>query len=182
MAKNISTDHSWTLFLDRDGVINHQKEGGYILNWDEFVFYEGVKEAMQVFSKKFKYICVITNQRGVGKGNMSLQDLKTIHQNLQYEVAAIGGKIDRFYFCTDPESTSDCRKPNAGMAFQAKQDFPAIDFSKTIMVGNSLSDMEFGRNIGATNIFLNTTNFTVNESDERVDACFPTLLDFAKTL
>jgi histidinol-phosphate phosphatase family protein len=182
VAKKIITDHSWTLFLDRDGVINHQKEGGYILNWDEFVFYEGVKEAMQVFSKKFKYICIITNQRGVGKGDMSLQDLETIHLNLQAEVASIGGRIDRFYYCTDLESTSNCRKPNVGMALQAKKDFPAIDFSKTIMVGNSLSDMAFGRNIGAINIFLNTTNTAVNESDERIDLCFATLYDFAKTL
>jgi histidinol-phosphate phosphatase family protein len=182
VKKNIITDNTWTLFLDRDGVINQQKEGGYILNWDEFVFYDGVKEAMQVFSTKFKHICIITNQRGVGKGDMSLKDLQNIHQILQVQVTKAGGRIDQFYFCTDVDATSDCRKPNAGMAFQAKNDFPAINFSKTIMVGNSLSDMEFGRKIGATNIFLNTTNFTVNESDERVDCCFATLYDFAKTL
>jgi len=182
VKKDFITDHLWTLFLDRDGVINEQKEGGYILNWDEFVFYDGVKEAMQVFSKKFKHICIITNQRGVSKGEMSLQDLQTIHQNLKNEVTEIGGKIDSIYYCTDQEAGSTCRKPNTGMALQAKQDYPSIDFTKTIMVGNSPGDMEFGRNIGATTIFLNTTNSFINKSDERVDYCFATLLDFAKTL
>ena len=182
MQKDIITDHLWTLFLDRDGVINEQKEGGYILNWEEFVFYDGVKEAMQVFSKKFKHICIITNQRGVGKGEMSLQDLNIIHQNLKTEVAAVGGRIDKIYFCTEQESTSACRKPNTGMALQAKQDYPSINFAKTIMVGNSPGDMEFGKNIGATTVFLNTTNNAINELDKRVDYCFTTLLDFAKTL
>jgi len=182
VEKKIITDFSWTLFLDRDGVINHQKEGGYILNWDEFELYEGVKEAMQIFSTKFNCVCVITNQRGVGKGDMTLQDLQTIHQNLQTAVADSGGKIDKIYFCTDLESAGTCRKPNTGMALQAKKDFAAIDFNKTIMVGNSPSDMEFGRNIGATNVFLNTTNNTLNTTDDSIDYCFATLFDFAKSL
>ena len=64
-------DTSWTLFLDRDGVINHEKKDEYILNWREFQFYDGVKEAFQKFSSNFGKIIVISNQRGVGVGSLN---------------------------------------------------------------------------------------------------------------
>jgi len=66
-------DNTWTLFLDRDGVINHEKHKDYIHTWDEFIFYEGVIKAMAVFAKKFKHIVIVTNQRGIGKGVTRLQ-------------------------------------------------------------------------------------------------------------
>ena len=61
-------DNTWTLFLDRDGVINHEKHLDYIHTWDEFKFYDGVTEAIEIFAKKFNRIIVVTNQKGVGKG------------------------------------------------------------------------------------------------------------------
>jgi histidinol phosphatase-like enzyme len=67
-------DTSWTLFIDRDGVINQEKKEDYILNWNEFKFYDGVKQAMEIFNKKFGVIVVVTNQRGIGKGLMTEDD------------------------------------------------------------------------------------------------------------
>lgn len=61
-------DASWTLFLDRDGVINQRKMGGYITSKSEFSFEEGVLDAIAVFDKVFQYIFVVTNQQGIGKG------------------------------------------------------------------------------------------------------------------
>lgn len=175
-------DPSWTLFLDRDGVINHQKEGSYILHWDEFVFYEGVLNAMPVFASLFKYIVIITNQRGVGKGLMTEQELQQIHHNMKKKIEDAGGRIDGIYFCTALDAGSPCRKPNTGMALQAREDHPAIDFSKSIMVGNSFSDMDFGRGIGAATIFVTTTHKAVEKNDQRIDAVYETLQDFATTL
>jgi D-glycero-D-manno-heptose 1,7-bisphosphate phosphatase len=175
-------DRDWTLFLDRDGVINHEKHLDYIHTWGEFVFYDGVKDAMKIFAKKFNHIFVVTNQKGVGKGLTKLDDLNIIHKNMQAAIAAAGGRIDKVYFCSDLEETSPCRKPNAGMAFQAKQDFPAIDFSISVMVGNTLSDMGFGRNIGATTIFLPTTRPDAEHSDSQIDAVYTSLLHFAEAL
>jgi len=182
MSKIIEIDQTWTLFLDRDGVINHQKEGGYILNWSEFKFYEGVTAAMKQFSQQFGKIFIVTNQKGVGKGVMTEEDLKIIHQNMLHHIQIAGGRIDAFYYCIDTSTDSPCRKPNAGMALQARIDFSTIEFNKSIMVGNSLSDMEFGRNFGSTNVFLNTTNFEVDSSDKRVDFCFNSLIDFANNI
>lgn len=177
--KNI--DPSWTLFIDRDGVINHEKHLDYIHTWDEFKFYDGVKEAIEIFSKKFSYIIMITNQRGVAKGLTKLEDLQLIHKNMLEEIEDAGGRIDKIYFCADMESPN--RKPNPGMGLQAVKDFPEIDLSKSIMIGNTLSDMKFGRNLGvAVNIFLSTTQKDMVLPHEDIDLVFDDLISVAKAL
>ena len=172
-------DKTWTLFLDRDGVINQEKHLDYVHNWDEFKFYDGVKEACKVFSQLFKYIVVVTNQRGIGKGVTKLEDLLLIHQNMKSEIEANGGKINQIYFCPDINSDSPNRKPNPGMAYMAKNDFPEIDFKKSIMIGNTISDMEFGKNIGAYTIFLSTTHPEITVPDNRIDLKMSSLHEVA---
>ena len=141
--KNV--DKNWTLFLDRDGVINHDKIGSYIFNAEEFRFYDGVTDAMKIFHQLFGHIVIVTNQRGVGKGLMSELDLMQIHNKMLQETEAAGGRIDAIYYATSLDNNHPERKPHSGMALKAKADLPEIDFSKSIMVGNNLSDMEFGR-------------------------------------
>lgn len=175
-------DKTWTLFLDRDGVINYEKHKDYIHTWDEFYFYEGVKEAIAVFSKKFKYVIVITNQRGIGKGITRTDDVDLIHKNMKAEIEKNGGRIDAVYFCPDLDESSPNRKPNPGMGLQAVSDFPDIDLSKAIMIGNTLSDMQFGRNMGIKTIFLPTTRPEVDIHDERIDAVYDSLASFAESL
>src|SRR5438105_15775882 len=110
-----SIDKSWTLFLDRDGVINDEKYLQYVNTWQEFRFYEGVKEALKIFSQRFGRILIVTNQRGVAKGITKLEDLELIHSNLLKEIDEAEGKVDQIYFCTDMDDTSPNRKPNTGM-------------------------------------------------------------------
>lgn len=167
-------DTSWTLFLDRDGVINKEKSGDYIYNWDSFVFYEDALPALKEFAKWFGKIFIITNQRGVGKGLMSEADLQDIHTHLLEAVEATGGRIDGIYYCTDAEDGGR-RKPKPGMALEAKRDFPEIDFTKSLMLGNRLSDMEFGRNLGMKTIYLQTTHPEITAEHSWVDAAFPHL-------
>ncbi len=183
MAINLNKiDNTWTLFLDRDGVINHEKHLDYIHTWDEFVFYEGVKEAIAVFAKTFHRIIVVTNQKGVGKGVTKLEDLQLIHKNMIAGIEAGGGRIDAVYFCPDLDSDSPNRKPNPGMGLQAVQDFPDIDLDKAIMIGNTISDMQFGRNLGIQTIFLPTTRPEVDLNDERIDTVYGSLIAFANDL
>ncbi len=179
-VKNI--DKSWTLFLDRDGVINHEKHMDYIHTWDEFVFYDGVKEALKIFNHVFGHIVVVTNQKGVGKGVTRAEDLAEIHQNMIEAIEAAGGRIDKVYFCADLEESSPNRKPNPGMGLQAKTDFEAIDLTKAIMIGNTMSDMEFGRNLGIKTIFLPTTRPEVDTTDKRIDMVCSSLAAFAGIL
>lgn len=175
-------NNSWTLFLDRDGVINHEKHKDYIHTWDEFKFYDGVLEAMKVFAARFNHIIVVTNQKGVGKGLTKLDDLHTIHANMEQEIKKAGGRIDAIFYCSDLEDESPYRKPNPGMGLQAVKQFPDIDLTKTIMVGNTISDMEFGRNLGIYTIFLPTTRPEVDLTDTRIDAVCNSLFAFALSL
>jgi D-glycero-D-manno-heptose 1,7-bisphosphate phosphatase len=175
-------DKTWTLFLDRDGVINHEKHQDYIHTWDEFVFYDGVTEAIAVFSKIFGRIIVVTNQKGVGKGVTKKEDLVLIHRKMMAAISAAGGRIDAVYFCSDLDDDSPNRKPNPGMGLQAVHKFPEIDLRRSIMVGNTLSDMQFGRNLGVQTIFLPTTRPEVDLNDERIDAVYHSLIDFAIAL
>ena len=181
MFNTADINKDWTLFLDRDGVINVEKDEDYIRNWDEFVFYDGVLAAMHTFNQRFGTIVLVTNQRGVGKGLMSLTDLESIHANMLQHIQQAGGRIDKIYFCTDLNNDSPNRKPNAGMALQARQDFPHIDFSKSIIAGNKLSDMHFGRNAGMHTAFIATTH-PDTYPHPYIDVKFDTLADFAATL
>ena len=175
-------DKTWTLFLDRDGVINHEEHPKYVSTWEEFKFYDGVKEAMNILNNHFNNIVMVTNQKGVGKQLMSIDDLNFIHQNMLEEINTAGGRVDKIYFCSDLEDSSPNRKPNPGMAFQAKADFPVIDFTKSIIVGNKPSDMKFGRNAGMHTVFVATTNPEVEYPNPLIDLRFNDLLSFAYAL
>lgn len=177
-----SIDKNWTLFLDRDGVINHDKDNDYIRNWNEFRFYDTTLEALAKLAAIFPRIMITTNQKGVGKGWMTLEDLNDIHTNMLREVKAAGGRIDKVYFCSDLSDDSVNRKPNPGMAFQAKADFPEIDLSKSIIVGNRISDMGFGRNAGMYTVFVATTHPETPYPDPLIDLRYDSLMDFANAV
>lgn len=124
---------------------------------------------------------MITNQRGVAKGLTQVADMEEIHTNMMQEIRLAGGRIDKIYVCTDMEGEN--RKPNPGMGLQALNDFPQIDLKKSVMIGNTISDMEFGRNLGvAINIFLPTTRKEIDPNDARIDLVFENLYAVAINL
>ena len=96
----MGTDRFDTLFLDRDGVINRLRPKDYVKTWEEFEFISGSVEALRILASRFRYILVVTNQRGVGRGVMTEQDLQTIHDKMLQEIRQGGGRIDRIYVCT----------------------------------------------------------------------------------
>jgi histidinol-phosphate phosphatase family protein len=175
-------DKSWTLFLDRDGVINHEKADDYIRDIDEFELYDGALQAIPVFNTCFGRIVVVTNQKGIGKKLMTTSDLHLIHGYMRARMDTFGGHIDKIYFAPDLENDSPNRKPNPGMAYQAKADFPEIDFARSIMVGNKLTDMQFGRNAGMHTVFLATTNPETPFPHPLVDERFNSLIEYADHL
>lgn len=148
-------DKSWTLFLDRDGVINERIPGDYVKDWDKFDFIPGSIKAIERFADIFGIIVVVTNQAGIGKGLMTEKQLKEVHRQFLKTIDLLDGRIDKIYHCPDkPDAKSPNRKPETGMALQAKADFPEIDFSKSVIVGDSNSDMDFGKRLGMTRIFI----------------------------
>jgi D-glycero-D-manno-heptose 1,7-bisphosphate phosphatase len=145
----------WAVFLDRDGVINERLPGEYVARWHEFRFCAGTLRAMSVLARLVGRIVVVTNQQGIGKGLMTEGDLAAVHENMLRDIREAGGRVDGVYHCPHLKvENSPLRKPNVGMAFLAKHDFPDIDFQKSFMVGDSASDMEFGRRLGMVNVFI----------------------------
>ena len=175
-------DPSWTLFLDRDGVINVEKEDSYIFHFGEFVFLEGVEEALRRCASAFGPIVVVTNQRGVGKGLMTAGDLQEIHDRMVAAIELAGGRISRIYYADSLDNSHPLRKPQPGMAQAAQRDLPGIDLARSVMVGNNLSDMEFGRNAGMYTAFVRTTNPEQPLPHPAIDMAFESLADFAKHL
>ena len=86
--KSIIND-DWTLFLDRDGVINVRIIDGYVTKTEEFEFLPNVIEAFKIFKNKFKRIIVVTNQQGVGKGVMTIEDVISVHNYMNQQIFGI---------------------------------------------------------------------------------------------
>lgn len=178
-SKSLSFTKEWTLFLDRDGVISHRIHDGYVHRWEDFSFLDGVLEAMPVFGRLFGRIIIVSNQQGVGKGMMTLDELNKIDERMKIEIRNSGGRIDASYYSPHLASENHPdRKPGTGMGMKARADFPEIDFSKSVMVGDSPSDMEFGKKLGMITVFINDNE----DQGELADFCFLSLRDFALTL
>ncbi len=174
-------DTTWTLFLDRDGVINEREVGGYIKKVDDFSFVPGTIKAVEKLSGIFGRIVIVTNQAGIGKGLMTEKDLQSVHRHMLKTFDLLDGRIDKVYHCPDkPDSNSPNRKPETGMAFQAKADFPEIEFSRSVIVGDSISDMQFGAKLGMVKVFI--TSKSEDPSEVKPDFEFASLKDFADSL
>ncbi|MEM9548656.1 MAG: HAD-IIIA family hydrolase, partial [Bacteroidota bacterium] len=152
-------DSEWTLFLDRDGVLNKKLEGRYVTSPEEFVLLPGVADALAQFSILFSRIIIITNQQGIGKEIMTHEDLNKVHNSMLEQLTYFGGRIDEIYYCPDLEHLDSInRKPNPGMGFRAKKDFPEINFKKSIMVGDSRSDIQFGKALQMITVRISSVN------------------------
>ena len=181
--KNLNIDKTWSLFLDRDGVINKRIIGDYIKKWEEFEFLPGVPDAIQQFSELFGKLFIVTNQQGIGKGLMLETDLENIHEKMSQEIRHHGGIINKIYHSPyKVEEKSVFRKPNIGLARKAKIDFPVIEFDKSIMAGDSISDMQFGKNAGMITVFINSDQEVIDENKDLIDYTFPDLKSFAESL
>jgi len=170
------------LFLDRDGVINIQRPNDYVKSVSEFIFIDGVLKALKILSSLFEHVIIVSNQRGVGKGVMNIKDLNVIHQYMITKIEENGGFINRIYISTATDDHCPDRKPNPGMAFQAKHDFPDIDFSKSFMVGDSIVDMQFADNAGIPAVLIGNKYSPEEISILNIYAKFKDLLTFAKTI
>ncbi len=157
-------DENWTIFLDRVGVINKRLPGKYVGTPDDFEFLPGAKQAIKKLGEHFRRIVVVTNQQGLAKGYMTEEELKIVNDYMIAEINKSGGRIDGVYYCADSSKKEpNCRKPNPDLAQRAKKDFPEIDFRKSIIFGDSISDMEFGNRLGMKTILIPTKEEEINK-------------------
>lgn len=177
--ENLKVDKTWTLFLDRDGVINKRLPGAYVQKILEFEFIEGVPRAIELLSSVFGVVVVVTNQQGIGKGLMTEEDLDIVHSHMITELQKIGARIDKVYHAPYLATSGHyTRKPDVGMGFKARNDFPEIRFSKSVMVGDSLSDMIFGKRLKMKTVFIGDIAIA-RQNPQWIDFIYPDLITFA---
>jgi len=144
-----------TAFLDRDGTINRgAPPGDYIKSWSEFEFLPGAPEAIARLTSLGPRIVLVTNQRGVALGRMTEEDLEQIHSRMTGELRAQGAELSAIYQCPHDVGECDCRKPQTGLFERARREVPGVDFARSIVIGDSATDMEAAARIGAGRILI----------------------------
>lgn len=170
------------LFLDRDGVINERVMGGYVLSYKDFVFKTGVLSAMKIFASMFDKIFIVTNQQCIGKGLITEKEFAKLTKQMMQDINRAGGRVDKLYYCPFLKTeNSPLRKPSNGMALLTKEDFPQVDFKKSIMVGDANSDMLFGKSLGMHTVFIDNQTGEPYQA-ELVEKKYYSLLEFAQEI
>ncbi len=173
---NIPLSKIKNIFLDRDGVINRRKIGGYILNKAEFELLDGVLEKLKSWSIKGKRLFIITNQKGVGKGLMTENDLENLHQHMLAIFAENNIRIEDIKYCTALSDNDFRRKPNPGMLLEIFDEFQFVKPSETLFIGDSLSDLQAGKAVGTYTCFLHNNLELSDQIRQNADLIFESLL------
>ena len=162
-----------TVFLDRDGVINRNREDDYVKSWSEFEFLPNALEAIELLTDAGYQLIIVTNQACINKGILSSRALNEIHCKMLTEIEGAGGRIRAIYYC--PHRDDDncaCRKPKPGMLAQAASEHD-IDPEDTYLIGDSDRDIQAGNRFGAYSLLVSTENGGRQNSTEKANAVAP---------
>ena len=180
MSKNFTIEQGWSLFLDRDGVINQRIPNDYIKLPGEFEFVPGVTQAFKIFATLFNPIIIVTNQQGIGRGLMTDSQLNLVHEKMLKKVTETGGRIDAVFYSPElKNANSFTRKPAVGLGLKARKQFPSIRFKQSIMAGDSYSDVLFGHRLGMVTVLIGTDKDVAFQCSGILDYSFPDLISFA---
>jgi D-glycero-D-manno-heptose 1,7-bisphosphate phosphatase len=159
------------VFLDRDGVLNQKpSRGKYITRMEELALLPGVEDAIAALNRSGRKVVVLTNQRGIALGLYTQAELDRIHAHLQAQLAVRGGHLDAIYVCPHDAGQCDCRKPLTGLFEQAFRDFPEATPQRSIMVGDSLRDIEAGLRVGMVTAMILSDDGEPTAEDDRAAA------------
>jgi D-glycero-D-manno-heptose 1,7-bisphosphate phosphatase len=143
------------VFLDRDGVVNRkQPEGAYVTDWREFEWLPGAVEAIARLNRAGMTVILVTNQRGIALGLYTHEQVELIHKNMRAHLALHGARVDGIYYCPHDVGECRCRKPDVGLFEQACKDFPLASADNSVVIGDSLSDIQAGQRMGMRTIFI----------------------------
>ena len=153
-----STLNRITVFLDRDGTLNH--DSGYIASPAELILFPGVVDAIVRLNQGGSRVVLITNQSGIARGLMTEDDLRLVHKKLERELATKGGWLDGIFFCSHhPDDACQCRKPNPGLIHQAVKELD-LKLSHSYYVGDKMIDMQLANAVGAKAVLVTTSNYS----------------------
>lgn len=155
MARHWRLDRHRAIFLDRDGVINANRDD-HVRTWAEFVFLPGALAALRFLTEHNYQIYIVTNQAAVERGLMTADDLDCIHAQMTAVAAAHGARITAIRACPHrPETGCGCRKPQPGMLLDLAAEY-AIDLAHTYFVGDTLTDVLAGKAAGCRTLLVQT--------------------------
>lgn len=154
-------------------------EGAWVTGPEELSLLAGAPEAVARLNHAGLLVIVVTNQRAIAQGRLTLEGLGRVHDALRTSLESRGAHLDGIFFCPHDRGECDCRKPLTGMFEQAKMQFPAINANSSVMIGDALSDIQFGATLGMLTILLRTnpemSKDSMQMAEKLADACFPTL-------
>jgi D-glycero-D-manno-heptose 1,7-bisphosphate phosphatase len=143
------------VFLDRDGVLNRKlPEGEYVAGWAQFQWLPGAVEAVARMNGAGMTVILVSNQRGIALGLFTADQLEVIHSKMQADLAQHDARLDAIYYCPHEVGECHCRKPDVGLFEQAREDFPQAAAHNSVIIGDSLSDMQAGQRLGMKTIFI----------------------------
>lgn len=173
------------VILDRDGVLNYEAPAGrYLSDPAEFRWLPGALEGLALLRSAGMRLSVATNQAGIGRGVMSLEQLAAVHARMQAEAAAHGGALDAVLYCPHaPEELCACRKPEPGLIRQAIER-SGIEAADSIVVGDDRRDLEAARRAGVAAVLVRTGKGRTTEelSGDAAVPAYDDLLQLARAI
>lgn len=153
------------VFLDRDGIIN--KEKNFITSWKEFEFVTGIFDNIKKLKKAGFLVIIVTNQSGVKRGLFTEEALKQIHANMKKILKKNGAEIDDIFYCPHYEDDNcNCRKPKPGMILEAAKKHN-IDLKRSWVIGDTSRDIEAGERVGCNTILVKK-NTNIKQQIEKI--------------
>ena len=177
-----------TIFLDRDGTINIEKQ--YLYKIEDFEFEAGVLDALKIFKELNYQVLVVTNQSGIARGYYDEISLKKLNDYMMEIIEKNGGKVEHCYYCPHHSEKGigrykvlcTCRKPLPGLLLNGIEDYN-VNISKSFMIGDKISDIGAGINAGIQPILVKTGYGikTISENHIKIPI-YENLLEFALEL
>jgi D-glycero-D-manno-heptose 1,7-bisphosphate phosphatase len=165
------------IFLDRDGVIIENRPN-YVRSWADVAIHPQALEALVALGDTPYKIIMVTNQSAVGRGIISLETANRINGRLVRVIEERNGRIDATYLCPHaPWEGCACRKPQPGLLLRAAQEHN-LDLSRSLMIGDALTDLEAGLAAGVAEVILLGTGRGQEQAQLPEAAYFAPLLFF----
>lgn len=158
----------YTIFLDRDGTLN--PDPGYIRSPEQYELFPGVAEALAKLKQAGARLILVTNQSGIARGLLTVEDLDRVHAKLRQLIGSAGASLDAIYFCPHhPDEGCRCRKPETGMIDRAVRE-QQVDLTRAYYVGDHARDIMLAHRIGARSVLVTTGADVAHTRSELAEA------------
>lgn len=158
------------LFLDRDGVVNVEKN--YLHKIEEFELIEGIVEVCRAYQESGYLIIIVTNQSGISRGYYSEEDFRLLSEWMVEYFKTLGITITHIYHCPHHESIDgvcECRKPEPGMFLEAQKEYD-LDMEISVMIGDNERDIEAAQRAGVGMNILFSSGAIVSKADRVISS------------